>query len=31
MRKNKIVTTILTIFGVGVVGYELYKKLRNKK
>lgn len=31
MKKNKIVATILAILGVGVVGYELYKKLRNKK
>lgn len=31
MKKNTIVTTILTIIGVGVVGYELYKKLRNRK
>lgn len=31
MKKNTIVTTILTILGVVVVGYELHKKLRNRK
>ena len=31
MKKNTIVATILTILGVVVVGYELHKKLRNRK
>ena len=31
MKRNKVVATILAIIGVGVVGYELYKKLTNRK